>query len=167
MRILPALLWSLIVVGASSLAHARNGDAPAVAGVGGGVAFEVATSGHLVVPARINGRDVHLVVDTGAGASIIDRTAAGALGVVAMDGEGGRAIGAGGKDIAIQRSTGNRVELAGTANDDVELRIMELGHVVEALSTPTRPIVGVIGFDWLDRHRVVIDYAQRTMTATR
>jgi len=39
--------------------------------------------------------------------------------------------------------------------------------VVEALSTPGRAVAGVIGFDWLDRHGVVIDYATRTLHVMR
>ncbi len=132
-----------------------------------GVAFEVAASGHIIVPARINGHPVHLVIDTGAGATVIDRNAAEALDMRPSAGDGGSAIGAGGKNLAIQRSGGNTLRLAGTENDDLDLRIMDLAHVVEALSTPGRAIAGVIGFDWLDRHGVVIDYATRTLHVMR
>ncbi len=161
------MLATMLAASMQVMASAQGAAQPRQAIDPRGVAFEVAASGHIIVPARINGHPVHLVIDTGAGATVIDRNAAGALDMRSSAGDGGIAIGAGGKDLAIQRSSGNTLQVAGTESDDLELRIMDLAHVVEALSTPEREIAGVIGFDWLDRHGVVIDYATRTLRVMR
>ena len=167
MRWTSVMLATMLAAGMPMMASAEDAAQPRQAVDPAGVAFEVAASGHIIVPARINGHPVHLVIDTGAGATVIDRNAAEALDMRPSTEDGGSAIGAGGKNLAIQRSSGNTLQLAGTENDDLDLRIMDLAHVVEALSTPERMISGVIGFDWLDRHGVVIDYAARTLRVMR
>lgn len=167
MRWPSVMLATMLAASMPVIASPRDAAPPAQAVAPSGVAFEVAASGHIIVPARINGHPVPLVIDTGAGATVIDRNAAEALDMRPSARDGGSAIGAGGKNLAVQRSAGDTLQLAGTENDDLDLCVMDLAHVVEALSTPERAIAGIIGFDWLDRHGVVIDYATRTLRVRR
>ena len=44
---------------------------------------------------------------------------------------------------------------------------MDLGHVVRALAADGRPIIGVVGVDWLERHGATISYSERTISTTR
>ena len=130
------------------------------------VPLEFGPRGHLVVPARINGHEVFLVVDTGASATVIDSGVARSLGL-STDAQGATTdMGAGSAGIQVLSSPGNRFVLAGTVDDNFLLRILDLGHVVRALSHEGRPIAGVVGKDWLMRHGAVIDYARRSLHVT-
>jgi Aspartyl protease len=129
--------------------------------------FELHESGHIVVQAQINEKPVYLVVDTGAGATVIDDKAAAFLGLNVIDENKGGAIGAGGAGITILASPGNRFVFAGTQSNDFKFHVMSLAHVVKALSTADRPISGVIGADWLDKHGAVIRYSDHTISATK
>lgn len=129
--------------------------------------FTLAASGHIVVPARINGRPVHMVLDTGAGATVLDTAAAKALGLALQQGAG-VGVGAGGAGSQLHRTDGQRFEFAGTNAEDFVFRTMDLGHVVRALAAHGQgEVVGVIGVDWLKKHGATIDYATQTVTATR
>ncbi len=74
---------------------------------------------------------------------------------------------AGDSGINIQSSPGNHFKFAGTESEDFTFRIMDLGHVVKALSSPAHPVVGVVGVDWLAKHGATIKYSDRTITATK
>lgn len=147
-----AALFSLLVLVASAHAAGR-----------GTQRFDLHASGHIVVPAEINGHRVHMVVDTGAGRTVVHADAAARLGLDGNGGEDQQAIGAGGAGLAIRSLPGQSFRLAATGDDAMTLYVMDLSHVVNALSTPERPIVGVVGADWLAAKRAVIDYGTRTL----
>lgn len=131
------------------------------------VKFDLHQIGQPIVHAEINNKQVYLVLDTGAGATVIDADAVDALGIKVEDDVVGGSTGVGGNGLKTQLSHGNRFSFAGTHSDNFSFYIMDLKHVIDSLSTPERRISGVIGADWLDRHGAVINYPTRTVTATR
>mgnify|MGYP000846946651 CR=1 FL=1 len=155
-----------IVLGVSLLIAAAATQAMASPGAGAHP-FELSSTGHIVVPAEINRRAVYLVVDTGAAASVIDAAAAESLGMTLAAGADAVATGAGGAGLRLQTSHGNQFRFAGTETSDFTFRIMDLGHVVRALAADGRPIIGVVGVDWLERHGATISYSERTISTTR
>ncbi|MCD7097907.1 retropepsin-like aspartic protease [Stenotrophomonas sp. MMGLT7] len=121
-------------------------------------------TGHLIVPVQINGIETRMVVDTGAGRSVVDagQRARLALRADASAGSGATATatGAGGGGLAIATSGGNALSVGAVCEDGVAFGIMDLSHVVSALKRTGVEVSGVLGSDFLHRHGAVIDYAR-------
>lgn len=126
-----------------------------------GQPFVLHGSGHIIVPAAVNGVPVRMIVDTGAGATIVDAAAAEALGLRGPAAEA-RATGAGGDGLAMRIATGNTLAIGDLRERDIALGIMDLGHVTSALArSGAGEVSGVIGADLLVRHGAIIDYRRR------
>jgi predicted aspartyl protease len=120
-----------------------------------GIPFD-GSNRHITFQAKVNDRDgVWLVLDTGAGGSVIDAKLAASLGLVA---EGvHHALGAGGPE---EGSTvhGVNVELPGFELRDQTMSTLPLGSLAAQAG---RPLDGVLGYPVFERCVVEIDYAKQ------
>ncbi len=114
---------------------------------------------HIAVKGALNGRDgMTLVLDTGAGGSVIDAARAEALGLAAV----GRHVthGAGGAEEA-STVYGVSVELPGLELTDLTMNTLPL----EAIAAQGgKPMDGILGRPLLDRCVVEVDYPRRCLS---
>jgi hypothetical protein len=120
-----------------------------------------AATGHLQLErAAIDGRDVTLYLDTGAGRTVFDAAKARDLGL-ALEPDGRNAGGAGAAALASFRTRLARFELGEIVETDFAAAAIDLAHVNAALrARGERPMDGVLGADILDAREAVIDYRQ-------
>jgi predicted aspartyl protease len=118
-----------------------------------------AATGHLFIDgAAINGRDVTLCLDTGAGRTVVDVARARELGLP-LEADSRRAGGAGSAAMENYRTRLASLDLQTVTEDDYPVHAIDLSHVNTALvAGGGRPMDGVIGADLLDAREAVIDY---------
>jgi predicted aspartyl protease len=106
----------------------------------------------VLVPVRINDRDARFLLDTGAGATVLDASLAGELGLE----ERGlvQARGAAGSDAAAFVSV-ERLAVPGVELHGQTVVTLDLSAVSVAIG---RPVDGVLGYDFLSRFAVRLDY---------
>ncbi|HEY4299658.1 MAG TPA: retropepsin-like aspartic protease [Candidatus Didemnitutus sp.] len=120
-------------------------------------------SGHITVEAQLAGRAARFIVDTGAGGTIVDVSAADAfqLKLRSHHKEGG---GVGSGPLEVNLVARHDLRLAGVDLSGTKLLAMDLSHVNARLAKAgVEPVVGVVGADFLWRHRAVIDYDKGQM----
>ncbi len=121
-------------------------------------AFELVEN-HIYVPVTVAGQERQWILDTGAGASVIDAAYAEELGLERIEGNV-MAMGAGGTVDA------TLVELPGLSVGDAELgeRMIVALDVAALLRgrVGTEP-AGILGYDFLARHVTRLDYAGRVV----
>ena len=126
-------------------------------------------TGLMALPVRINGVETNLVLDTGAGATVLHQ---GATERLRIKPEGSKAqagatgTGAGGAGLATQSAPGNVLEIGGYTWKPSSVTVMDLGHVVQAFASDPDDkleVAGVLGADFLAPHRAVIDYGRHVM----
>lgn len=128
------------------------------------VPFQIHASGHLIVSLKINGHDAKLVIDTGAGATVIDQHVSDAFEIKIQDSKNTvQAVGAGGQQMGVRQSQNNRLQMGDWQTENMRLMVMDLSHVVEALKASGQEVQGVIGADFLIKNRAQIDYASKTL----
>ena len=113
----------------------------------------------ILVEARLNGRGPYsLVVDTGASASVLAPRAAGELGIESAP---GTAITGGGGSVQIRMGRLSSLSVGPSQIDDLPIIV---GDFMTGLSQVVGvSLDGIIGFDFLRRHEVTIDYPNRRM----
>lgn len=111
----------------------------------------------ILVPVSVNGRRASFLLDTGAGATVLDAALARELG---LEGRGRlQARGAAGSDAAAF-VTVERFELPGVELRGQTVVTLDLAPVAEAIG---RPVDGVLGYDFLSRFAVRMDYPGRRL----
>jgi predicted aspartyl protease len=120
-------------------------------------------SHHITVEARLAGRSARFIVDTGAGGTIVDASAAMEykLKVRSRRKKGG---GVGSSAMQMSSVANHGLRLAGVDLSATKLLTIDLSHVNAGLKkAKVRPIVGVIGADILWRRHALIDYGKSLM----
>jgi predicted aspartyl protease len=115
-------------------------------------------TGHLYLDVKINKTRGVFILDTGAGATIIEISKKTDF---KLSGQAGKhnASGAGGGGIYIEVAKDCQVQIGKYLCAGVQLNLMDLGHVNSALlNENSPPIDGIIGADILCKARSVIDY---------
>ncbi len=128
------------------------------------VALGKLPTGHETLEVEINGIKGRFILDSGAGASVVHAAYAAKYGLTNPTTDANRtATGAGGHT-AISQHPIDSLSLNGTATDQKQVSIMDLGGVVAAIKAATdTDIDGVIGQDILTRHEAVIDISKQTL----
>lgn len=121
------------------------------------VPFEL-KSNLIVLDARINGSPRRLVLDTGASQTMLDSTAARDLHIDAADRRTAR--GAGG-DIEVSMAPLKSVTVGDARVENLTSIVSDVSPIAEKLGGN---IDGVLGYDFLSRFRLSIDYAARMLT---
>jgi predicted aspartyl protease len=127
------------------------------------VPFVREKSRHISVEARLRGRPVRFIVDTGAGVTCVDSTALARfkLELSAASRKGG---GVGSSTMKMSYVARHDLELAGVDLSAVKLISLDLSHVNAGFKREkVKPVVGVLGANVLWRHQAVIDYARGLM----
>jgi hypothetical protein len=120
-------------------------------------------SHHITVEARLAGRPARFIVDTGAGGTIVDLSAAAEykLKLRSRSKKGG---GVGSIAMQMNSVAKHDLQLAGVDLSETKLLTMDLSHVNAGLKkAKVEPVVGVIGADILWRRHALIDYAKGLM----
>ncbi len=116
-------------------------------------------TGHLITQLKVNGSPGKFILDTGAGATIIENQRQDKFHlIVKMDSI--KATGAGGSDMAVQSSERNTIELDGGVQEkDLTLKLISLENINGALRRlHLEEIDGIIGADLLMKNSAIIDY---------
>ncbi|MDH3198466.1 MAG: retroviral-like aspartic protease family protein [Candidatus Krumholzibacteria bacterium] len=120
-------------------------------------------AGHFQTEGAVNGRPVTVIVDTGAGATIVSLTLATELGL-GMERQETRGGGAGGVTLDVYATTGGTLTLGDVAPRVRTLMAMDLSHVNEGLACKgCAPIDAILGADVFDAQSAVIDYGSSSL----
>lgn len=126
--------------------------------------FEITKSGHLLVTARINGKEANLVLDTAAGRSVIDM---GKLEYLKLQTQsvGAPATGLGTSNHETMNITIEELDIGGSKFNDLSLVATDLSNVKEIGGE--KGIHGLIGSDILRARRGVIDFDKHILMLDR
>ena len=120
-------------------------------------------AGHFQLRGELNGRAVTVIVDTGAGHTLISLTLARELGLepVKLSDAGG---GAGGVNLAVYRVPEAELRVGGVPTDGGGLLAMNHSHVNEGMACKGgAPVHVVLGADVFDSRAAVIDYGSSSL----
>ena len=123
--------------------------------------FEVSETGHQIVQAEINGHTVRLILDTAAGASVLDRACIKKLGIQEELSE----------EIAADLGTAEhemglidvvKFELAGQLYESTQFVSLDLDHVQAAGGGNS--IHGLLGSPFFRKYQAILDFGTNTLT---
>jgi hypothetical protein len=119
--------------------------------------------GHFHAPGSLRGRAVSVLVDTGAGCTLVSLALARELNLslsLSTDKGGG----AGGVDMDVYVVDNDRLELAEVSIRPRSLLAMDLTHANEALALQgAGPVEAIMGLDVFEEHAAVIDYGSQSL----
>ena len=127
------------------------------------IPFAREKSRHIVVVARLAGRPVRFVVDTGAGATCVD---SGVLSryQLKLSSNTRKGGGVGTSTMRMTTLAAHDLGLGELDLSDVKLVALDLSHVNAGFErAKVEPIVGVLGADVLGKRHAVIDYAKQVL----
>lgn len=130
--------------------------------------FSRMTTGHLILAVELDGSGPRrFVCDTGASGTFIVPEVAKELGLAVEDSsETGGGLGGGG--MQIQSTEVDRLVVDGVEFSDRSVLIIDLSHINQQFSAVgEQPIDGIIGADWLDRNRAILDFKTDTLYVDR
>ena len=132
------------------------------------VPLDKLATGHLVIDASINGIPGSFILDSGAGATVVDEKYIELfrLNVVVDDAKG---AGAGGTGLTVYSSSDNRLSINEFHIFPFKIAAMTFEHVNAGLQEVgvSETIHGVIGADLLEEAKAIIDYAGRHLYLMR
>lgn len=117
----------------------------------------------ILVDAVLDGETMPFIVDTGASNTVIDKKVA-ARGVMEgiRDAVGSEACGAGG-NVEAAMTRVSSLAVGGAIVSDLGVARIDLSGINEKVGAE---IAGILGYDFLSRFRVTIDYREETLTLT-
>lgn len=123
------------------------------------IKLEKYPTGHLVTRVKLNGVKGLFILDTGAGATIVENERKDKF-LLSIQSDTIKAYGAGGSSMAVQTSAGNTLELDGDYKEkDFTLKLISLENVNGALRRlKLDEVDGIIGADILTQRSALIDY---------
>ncbi len=122
--------------------------------------------GHLELDATINGQPARLLVDTGASATVINKTSAERWGLECHD-DPGQAIGCG---FAAPAETARleELKLADLEIGDVDVAVVDLSQINAGLEqAKAQPIDGIIGSNLMIERNGIVEYGSDTLHLRR
>jgi predicted aspartyl protease len=115
-------------------------------------------SGHLHVKVVLNGVNGEFILDTGAGATVVETKRQGKFNLQ-TDNNVVSGAGAGGVQ-TLQQTTNTTIKVGNLVKNNFNVYLMNLDHVNEALSSMgLAEVDGVIGADVLTENKAIIDYS--------
>lgn len=118
---------------------------------------------HFELKAMINGIKGRFILDTGASNSCVGFDEADFFGLN-TEASDHKATGAGSNDIETQISTKNKLNIDGYTLKKVDLVLLDLSHINNALlQQEAKAVNGIIGADILERSKAVIDYKKKRL----
>lgn len=119
--------------------------------------------GHFEAAGSLNGRAIHVLIDTGAANTVVNHALAVGLGLVvrAVEGFGG---GAGGVNLEIFQVEGADLWLGDMRPRAPRFIAMDLAHVNAALAMQAaNPVDVILGVDVFDAQAAIIDYGSSSL----
>lgn len=115
-------------------------------------------SGHLQMQVSLNGVPGNFILDTGAGATILEEKRKSAF-LLTSRKSNKQVTGTGGGAMGMQLSTGNKMQIGQLVLDNSSIYLINLDHVNKAFQNmKLEEVDGIIGADILSAKRGVIDY---------
>ncbi|MCW5807410.1 MAG: clan AA aspartic protease, partial [Deltaproteobacteria bacterium] len=141
--------WRWSVLAAAAVAAGCSRGVPATVPPPGGASqkLEIASSGHLLISAEIEGRAFPMILDTGASITSLSTATARELGVAPT---GSMHIN---RTIVAPTATLRTLAISGVDHENLPIAIVD---IPDALATGAR---GIVGLDVLARHDIVVDFA--------
>jgi hypothetical protein len=125
------------------------------------VPFELLTSRHLVIQAKINGKGPYrFIFDTGAPIMLLSRKVGREAGLLDNDGAGKKPARLGAMPGQV---TVGKLEVGGLAAENLPGVVMD-HPTVGAIAQFFGPIEGIVGFPFFARYRTTIDYQAQVLT---
>ncbi|WP_162054226.1 retropepsin-like aspartic protease [Pontibacter pamirensis] len=116
------------------------------------------SSGHLQMQVYLNGVRGNFILDTGAGATILEEKRKSAFHLKSRK-SNKQVTGTGGGTMGMQLSTGNKMQIGQLEINNSSIYLINLDHVNKAfLDMKLEEVDGIIGADILSAKRGVIDY---------
>ena len=116
---------------------------------------------HITATFKVNGKPCVFLVDTGGGGTLIDMAKKDKYGLEAM-GRYDYAAGIGSLSSLV--STSAILQVGGKEFKSEDLYLMDIAYInAEFKKTKGRQVDGVLGTDFLERHRAIIDYPHSKM----
>ena len=113
-------------------------------------------TGHITATINVNGKPCEFLVDTGGGGTLIDISKKEKYGLEAL---GKRDYAAGIGSVSSLVRTSAILQVNGKEFKSDNLFLMDISYLnAEFKKTKGRPVDGVLGTDFLETHKVVIDY---------
>ena len=123
--------------------------------------FEVSETGHQIVQAEINGHTVRLILDTAAGASVLDRACINKLGIQEeLSEENAAGLGTAKHEMGLIDVL--KFEFAGQLYESTEFVSLNLDHVQAAGGGDT--IHGLLGSPFFRKYQAILDFGTNTLT---
>ena len=124
-------------------------------------------TGHLQLAGTLNGAGVSLLLDTGAGRTVLDLTQARSLGLPLTE-ITRPAGGLGTVTMTAYRTVVRQFSLQAIEENDFTLAVVDLSHVNDGLRAHgAAPMDGIIGADILEAREAIIDYKHRQLYLKR
>jgi len=118
---------------------------------------------HYEVKAKINGIKGRFILDTGASNSCVDFDQEKKFNLTVIDSKT-KAAGAGATDMFTQQALQNTIELKQWKFNNLNLVLLDLSHVNQALTEHNAKAVnGIIGADILKKGNAIIDYKKNRL----
>jgi hypothetical protein len=114
----------------------------------------------IYIPVEADGHELHFLLDTGASATVIDPDRARDVGL-ALDGPSVKGAGGGERQVAAIPARLRELAVGDERVRDFTIYAVPMPGVSQALGAP---VDGVLGFDFLSRHSVEVDYEARRVT---
>ena len=123
--------------------------------------FEVSETGHQIVQAEINGHTVRLILDTAAGASVLDRACIKQLGIQeALSEENDAGLGTTEHEMGLTDVV--KFELAGQVYKSTQFVSLDLDHVQAAGGGNS--IHGLLVSPFFRKYQAILDFGTNTLT---
>jgi predicted aspartyl protease len=120
-------------------------------------------SGHLHIEGTLNGIKGNFILDTGAGATVIEEKNKEKFKMKTQESEK-TATGTGGSNMRTQNARNNHFKLGPLELTDLTLVLINLDHVNNAFeSMGLEKVDGVIGSDILTNNKAIIDYSNLSL----
>jgi hypothetical protein len=118
-------------------------------------------TGHITATISVNGKPCVFLIDTGGGATLIDKSKRHKFGLEASK-TGDYAAGIGSVSALVRTSA--TFQINGYDIEEKDLYMMDISYInSEFRKSHARQVDGVLGTDFLDKYGAVIDYAQQRL----
>ncbi len=118
-------------------------------------------TGHITATFQVNGKSCVFLIDTGGGGTLIDMSKQDKYGLQPL---GKRDYAAGIGSVSSLVRTSAILQVNGKEFKSVDLFMMDISYLnTEFRKTKGRQVDGVLGTDFLERHKAVIDYPHSRM----
>jgi predicted aspartyl protease len=120
--------------------------------------------GHIYMEGTLNGVKGKFILDSGAGATVLDQKVKDKFHINTSKGNDVPAAGAGSATLTARMVPDNTLVLGGYKKEKFTVTVMDLDNVNSALkSVGIAPFDGVVGADILSMGKAVIDYSNMTL----